>query len=59
MPRTAKVFMTNRSQVLCLPKEFQFSTDEVFIRREGDDVILRPRLCDWGPDFAPGADGVQ
>jgi hypothetical protein len=32
MPRTAKVFMTNRSQAVRLPKEFQFSTDEVFIR---------------------------
>lgn len=45
--RTAKVFMTNRSQAVRLPKEFQFSTEEVFIRKEGDDVILSPRPCDW------------
>jgi antitoxin VapB len=31
-----------------LPKEFQFSTDEVFIRKEGEDVILSPRPTDWG-----------
>ena len=43
MPRTAKVFMTNRSQAVRLPKEYQFSTDEVFIRKEGDEVILSPR----------------
>ena len=42
MPRTAKVFMTNRSQAVRLPKEYQFSTDEVFIRKEGEDVILSP-----------------
>lgn len=42
MPRTAKVFMTNRSQAVRLPKEYQFSTDEVFIRKEGDEVILSP-----------------
>jgi antitoxin VapB len=47
MPRTAKVFMTNRSQAVRLPKEYQFSTDEVFIRREGDEVILSPRPRDW------------
>ena len=47
MPRTAKVFMTNRSQAVRLPKEYQFSTDEVFIRREGEEVILSPRPRDW------------
>ncbi len=47
MPRTAKVFMTNRSQAIRLPKEYQFSTSQVFIRKEGDDVILSPRPRDW------------
>ena len=47
MPRTAKVFMTNRSQAVRLPKEFQFETDEVFIRKVGDEVILSPRPRDW------------
>lgn len=49
MPRTARVFMTNRSQAVRLPREYQFSTDEVFIRREGQDVILSPRPRDWSP----------
>jgi antitoxin VapB len=39
--------MTNRSQAVRLPKEFQFSTDEVYIRKEGDEVILSPRPPDW------------
>ena len=47
MQRTAKIFMNNRSQAVRLPKEFQFSTSEVFIRRDGDDVILSPRPADW------------
>ncbi len=47
MSRTAKVFMTNRSQAVRLPKEFQFVTDEVLIRKVGDDVILSPRPRDW------------
>ena len=55
MPRTAKVFMTNRSQAVRLPREYQFSTDEVFIRREGEDVILSPCPRDWTSyiQFAP------
>ena len=47
MPRTAKVFMTNRSQAVRLPKEFQFATDEVLSRKVGDDVILSSRPWDW------------
>jgi antitoxin VapB len=46
MNRTAKIFMNNRSQAVRLPKEFQFSTSEVFIRKQGEDVILSPRPRD-------------
>ena len=54
MERRAKVFMNNRSQAVRLPKEFQFRTDEVFIRKEGEDVILSPRPTDWGPYLDSG-----
>jgi antitoxin VapB len=54
MPRTAKVFMTNRSQAVRLPKEFRFTTDQVFIRKEGEDVILSPRPADWDAYFDGG-----
>jgi antitoxin VapB len=47
MPRTAKIFMNNRSQAVRLPKEFQFNAREVFIRKDGSDVILSPRPADW------------
>lgn len=47
MQRTAKLFMNNRSQAVRLPKEFQFRTPEVFLRKEGDDVILSPKPADW------------
>ena len=40
----AKVFSTGRSQAVRLPKEFRFSTKEVTIERQGDAVILRPKL---------------
>jgi antitoxin VapB len=47
MRRKAKVFMNNRSQAVRLPKEFQFKTQEVFIRKEGSEVVLSPRPTDW------------
>ena len=47
MRRTAKIFLNNRSQAVRLPKDFQFGTSEVFIRKEGSDVVLSPRPADW------------
>jgi antitoxin VapB len=47
MQRKAKVCMNNRSQAIRLPKEFQFNTQEVFIRKKGNEVVLSPRPLDW------------
>jgi len=47
MQRKARIFMNNRSQAVRLPKDFQFKTQEVFIRKEGSDVVLSPRPSDW------------
>ena len=55
MERTAKVFLTNRSQAVRLPKEFQFSVSEVFIHREGEKVILSPRPSSWDNYLENGA----
>ncbi len=54
MQRSAKIFMNNRSQAVRLPKEFQFTTPEVFIRKQGDDVVLSPRPTDWSAYLATG-----
>jgi antitoxin VapB len=54
MQRTAKIFMNNRSQAVRLPKEFQFTTAEVFIRKQGDEVILSARPRDWSFYSTPG-----
>lgn len=51
MRKTAKVFFNNRSQAVRLPKEFHFETREVYIRREGREVILSPRPEDWSGYF--------
>jgi antitoxin VapB len=52
MRRTARIFMNNRSQAVRLPKEFQFSTAEVFIRKQNGEVILSARPRDWSAYLA-------
>lgn len=54
MRRTARIFMSNRSQAVRLPKEFQFKTQEVYIRRQGEEVVLSPRPQDWSAYLASG-----
>lgn len=40
---TAKVFQQGNSQAVRLPKEFRLQEDEVFIRRQGDTLLLIPK----------------
>lgn len=51
---TARVGWNNRSQTVTLPLEFRFpvSVREVFIRHEGESVVLTPRPSDWSGFFA-------
>jgi antitoxin VapB len=46
---TAKIVTTGRSQAVRLPKAFHFNASEVTIERQGDSVILRPKLsrAEW------------
>jgi len=46
--------MNNRSQAVRLPKEFQFDTSEVFIRKDGEEVILSPRPENWSAYLSSG-----
>ena len=62
----AKIFMHGRSQAVRLPKEFRFPGSEVFVRRQGDDVVLstRPRasiqsLIAALDEFEPGRPVVR
>ncbi len=50
--RKAKIFMNNRSHAVRLPKEFQFRTQAVFIRKVGHDVVLSPRPLEWSSYLA-------
>jgi antitoxin VapB len=52
MTQTAKIFMNGRSQAVRLPAAFRFSGREVFIERQGDAVIIRPKPLGWDDFFA-------
>ena len=51
---TAKVFISGRSQAVRLPKEYRFNVNEVYVRKEGDEVILSPKIPSWREYFAHG-----
>ncbi len=43
--------MNGRSQAVRLPKEFRFDCDEVFVRKQGDDIIISPKIHSWDDFF--------
>jgi antitoxin VapB len=49
--QTAKLFNNGRSQAVRLPAEFRFEGTEVYIRKEGEQVILSPRPASWDDFF--------
>jgi antitoxin VapB len=65
-PAKAKLFVHGGSQAVRLPKEFRFQGTEVFVRRQGDDVVLSARarapmrsLIDSLAEFDPGSPIVR
>lgn len=50
-PQTAKVFMNGRSQAIRLPKEFRFDTKEVYIVRQGDNLLISAKKPSWNDFF--------
>ncbi|NBO32310.1 MAG: antitoxin [Cyanobacteria bacterium WB6_1B_304] len=52
--KTAKLFMNGNSQAVRLPQEFRFEGTEVYIRKEGDRVILSPKRRSWREFFENG-----
>jgi antitoxin VapB len=49
--KTAKLFQNGRSQAVRLPKEFRIPGKEVYIKREGEAIVLLPKEKSWEPLF--------
>ena len=45
--QTARLFLNGRSQAVRLPKEYQFSGDNVYIKKVGEAVVLFPVNKEW------------
>jgi len=57
-PTTAKVFTSGNSQAIRLPQEFRLDTDEVFINKSGEKLIINPRMNSW-EGFVDGFSGFS
>lgn len=40
--KTAKIFQNGQSQAVRIPKEFRLTGSEVFIKKQGDSILLIP-----------------
>jgi antitoxin VapB len=49
--KTAKLFKNGNSQAVRLPKEFRMTGDEVYIKKQGEAIILLPMEKSWTPLF--------
>ena len=52
MTKIAKVFQNGRSQAIRIPKEYRVNSDEVYIEKVGDTLMIRPKYKDkWDTFF--------
>ncbi len=45
--RTAKVFRSGNSLAVRIPKEFGLKEGEVYLKREGDTIVIIPKESKW------------
>ena len=50
--QVAKIFMNGRCQAVRLPKDFRFDCDEVYVRKQGEGIIISPKKSSWDDFFA-------
>ena len=50
--KTAKLFKNGQSQAVRLPKEFRMTGKEVYIKKQGEAIILLPKENSWAPLFS-------
>lgn len=45
--KTARIFTNGRSQAVRLPKEYRFDTEEVYIKKLDNIIMLIPKKDPW------------
>ena len=56
--RHASLFRNGRNQAVRIPREFEFEGTEVLMRKDGDSLILTPRMLTW-EGFDAGLSGFS
>ena len=59
MTKIAKVFQNGRSQAIRIPKEYRVESDEVYIEKVGDTLIIKPKKEDKWDRFFESLDTVE
>ena len=54
-----KVFQNGRSQAIRIPKEFRVDTDEVFIEKIGDTLLIKPKSKNKWDSFFNELDSID
>ena len=49
--RLTKVFMNGRSQAVRVPKDCRFDCAEVYVRKQGDGILITPAQPSWDDFF--------
>jgi len=49
--KTAKLFKNGQSQAVRLPKEFRMAGIEVYIKKQGEAIVLLPKESSWATLF--------
>ena len=49
--QTVKILNNGNNQLLPLPTEFSFDTAEVYINKQGDNLIISPKKVTWDAFF--------
>ena len=53
-----RVFQSGNSQAIRLPREFRLDEGEVFIRKEGNTIVITPRPKTWD-GFLQGCESLS
>jgi antitoxin VapB len=59
MTRLAKVFLNGRSQAIRIPKEFRVESDEVYIEKVGNTLVITPKKENHWDSFSEALEKVD
>ena len=59
MTMLAKVFQNGRSQAIRIPKEYRVNSDEVYIEKVGDTLMIKPKYKDKWDSFFDTLEDVE